>query len=413
MSAATRLTLVGLFLGSCALSSAGADAPPAATDPKAALDPKATAVAFVKATLAGDAKTADGLYEGWQDFGPAIKIIAEGNAASDRLRDALGKRFKDQVDLSDFDRPARSRILEFIDRGQVVTAGDDARIKLPQVEDEVLLRRFAGRWKVTRIPQFVDVVTTSFLRAATGFLNDMAAAVERGDYPSVDEFRAAMKKKFEETDWYPGLRPKPEPVPAGAELPAEPKPAAKPDPQLAQEIKKAATDYFEAIGAGDAKAAESMMLDDTKERDAVRAFARACASWNKLAAAAAERFGDAASPMKEVGPHSAFVTEVALSTVSVEGDTATLKVDEKQLHPLRMKNVDGRWKVESAWQTAGDGDDAGKGQDELMKVVRFADEAAAELKAGKYHSPAELRKALHAKLEAAEAAEAAGKPNPK
>ena len=155
---------------------------------------KASAKAMIHALLSGDVRTIQALYAGRKDLGPAIETFSTLRSASQKLHRSMAKRFPslvqggspDQVDIG-------PDLLVAIDDARVRTDGDTALLALPGDWDPMLLRRGEGRWKVVQAPSLERFLAPA--RATAAALEEAAAEVDAGKYPTAKAFRAALAEK--------------------------------------------------------------------------------------------------------------------------------------------------------------------------------------------------------------------------
>jgi hypothetical protein len=156
--------------------------------------------------------------------------------------------------------------------------------------------------------------------------------------------------------------------------------------------------YNAACKAGDLNTAATLAQAETKEeREYLRSAVEVAAATERLKRTVAERFGKDADLEVDFGlPADEEFDDAA---ARVEGDRATVVMGEwkdvKDLsadHPgtVRLRRVGGRWRVEPA---PGGADAATELRDQtLMNRVfaRSADLTAAEVRAGKFKTPADV-----------------------
>jgi hypothetical protein len=161
----------------------------------------------------------------------------------------------------------------------------------------------------------------------------------------------------------------------------------------------AAMTFVRAIEAGDADTARRAAIAGGIEWDMVDALAHATTGMRKLRASATRRFGETETK-RVIDPRSPLDLSQRLKDADVasDGNVATITPKDGQ-NPLKLKNVDGEWKVDVGALTRGQ--DITRAAPLFHAVGVAATEAAAELDAGKYQSVRELQDALQSKMFAA------------
>jgi hypothetical protein len=177
-------------------------------------------------------------------------------------------------------------------------------------------------------------------------------------------------------------------------------------PATAQDIspdspKGAASAFFKAMENGDAKAAKSLAVGSDKQLSMLDLLVPVVSSFKQLENAAVKKWGEDARKTLSQGQGSSmdFDKELKAATEKVEGDTATITSakPEQQREPMKLKKVDGKWKVDMSSVPAEGLDNPQTSQ--MMKVMSDAAKSTAtEIEQGKYASAQDARQAMTQKI---------------
>src|SRR3954467_13751943 len=127
-------------------------------------------------------------------------------------------------------------------------------------------------------------------------------------------------------------------------------------PTFAQDIpadspKGAAMQFFKAMETGDAKAARASATGSDKQLAMLDLLVPVLSGYKQLENAAVKKWGEGArKTLSQNGQGGAldFEKQLKASTEKIEGDTATITSTspEQQKEPMKLKKVDGKWKVD-------------------------------------------------------------------
>jgi hypothetical protein len=177
-------------------------------------------------------------------------------------------------------------------------------------------------------------------------------------------------------------------------------------PAPAQDIKSdspkgAASAFFKAMESGDAKAAKSMAVGSDKQLSMLDLLVPVVSSFKQLENSAVKKWGEEARKTLSQGQGSSmdFDKELKAATEKVEGDTATITSakPEQQKEPMKLKKVEGKWKVDMSSVPAEGLDNPQTAQ--MMRVMSDAAKStASEIDQGKYASAQDARQAMTQKI---------------
>ena len=162
--------------------------------------------------------------------------------------------------------------------------------------------------------------------------------------------------------------------------------------------KGAASAFFKAMESGDAKAARAVAVGSEKQLAMLDLLVPVFGEFKKLENAAVKKWGEEArkglSQDGQGGPD--FDKQLKAATEKTDGDSATISPPDNR-DPIRLKKVDGRWKVDMGMLKVDEMDvaDASKKWRLMSDAARST---AAEVEQGKYATPVDARKALEQKL---------------
>lgn len=154
--------------------------------------------------------------------------------------------------------------------------------------------------------------------------------------------------------------------------------------------KAAAKTFATAMTTGDAETAKKASTG--VEPKVIESMAAAMGNMKKLHDAAVAKFGDEGKAFAGMGPagDDDMVKKVEEATEEITGETATVK--PKDGHAMKLKKVDGSWKVDLAEEMAGPA--AAMGTAMFDKLAAAAKTTTDEIAAGKYKNAAEAKMAM-------------------
>jgi hypothetical protein len=174
--------------------------------------------------------------------------------------------------------------------------------------------------------------------------------------------------------------------------------AAEEDVQIEPTSPKAALkSLYQALEVSDSAVVRNLLYASSDpERQLADAFAAQLAAAKSLGDAASKKYGATGDALSKGMPVRDQIAQLSSAQVTTDGDTATVKIPS-QPNPLRLKKVDGNWKIVVA-DYAGDNL---AGQTTVMKEMTTVFNAvAADINADKLPTPADAQKALQLKLQA-------------
>ena len=166
--------------------------------------------------------------------------------------------------------------------------------------------------------------------------------------------------------------------------------------RAADEPKDVAVAFAKAIMAGDKKATHDVAAGTEEQLKTLDTMTDAMHAILKFKEACDKKFGaDNVLSKNMAGGMPDLVAEVSKSEFKVDGDSVTVvdkdKPDDK--HPLKLKKVDGKWKVDLSAM----GDDA---KDMPPGLVKTFTELTADITDGKYKTAEEAAGAFAQKMQA-------------
>ncbi|HEY7119994.1 MAG TPA: hypothetical protein VH475_25625 [Tepidisphaeraceae bacterium] len=173
----------------------------------------------------------------------------------------------------------------------------------------------------------------------------------------------------------------------------------KPD---ASTPKGAAKAFFKAMETGDAQAARSLASGSEKQLAMLDLLVPVVSSFKQLENAAVKKWGEEGRKQLAQGPGAGgfdFEKELQAAKEDVSGDTATITSANtaQQKEPMKLKKIDGKWKIDmSTLPSEGlDNPQAGK----MLKAMSDAARSTAtEIDQGKYESAAKAKEAMGQKI---------------
>ena len=169
--------------------------------------------------------------------------------------------------------------------------------------------------------------------------------------------------------------------------------SSPPDPGASP--RSAARAYLEAVLRGDAGSALALVADPSDaDRFVVRAHAASADALRRLEDVATSRFG-ARGDLGVAARHRRLLAALDHAPVEVNGDRAVLQ--PKGEKPLRLRRVEGKWKVESPAERL-TGEEQQALQRTLKKTEAAAHDLAEQIRARAVKSAEEAREALRKAL---------------
>jgi len=178
-------------------------------------------------------------------------------------------------------------------------------------------------------------------------------------------------------------------------------------PTLAQDYaadspKGVASQFFKAMESGDAKAARSVATGSDKQLAMLDMLVPVISGFKQLENAAVKKWGEEARKTLSQNGGGAgmdFEKQLKASSEKIEGDTATITSPspDQQREPMKLKKVDGKWKVDMSSMKAENMDNPQTSK--MLQVMSDAAKATAtEVEQGKYQSAEEAKKAMGQKI---------------
>ena len=179
--------------------------------------------------------------------------------------------------------------------------------------------------------------------------------------------------------------------------------AAAPD---AAEPKEAARRFFEAILTNDVATVRDASVGTEEETRTVLATAQVVGAQKKLVDTARAKYPNESQLLNGIRTPD-FSAQLNEAEAKVEGDQATLTPKRAGAKPLRLRKLDGKWKVDlSTMQET----PQRQQPEQLQKLSAAMDEVTSDINAGKYPTAQSALMALEQKVRALRA-DAAGGPS--
>ena len=159
--------------------------------------------------------------------------------------------------------------------------------------------------------------------------------------------------------------------------------------------KGAAKAFATAMQNGDAAAAKRASTGGDPQM--IDSLAKLSGSMKKLHDASVAKFGDQGKNLTGGGggpDFSDWSKKIDDATIKEDGDTATLTLKDGG-EPLKLKKINGEWKVDVAPLTT---EMASMGSAMVDSMSKAADETAGEINSGKYKTPQEAQQSLSTKM---------------
>jgi hypothetical protein len=178
--------------------------------------------------------------------------------------------------------------------------------------------------------------------------------------------------------------------------------AADPDPATP---KGAAEGFFRALEAGDTGKAKAYAVGEAKQMEMLDMLVPLVGNFKKMEVAAVKKWGAEGKKMLSdgAGGPGGFDVEAQLKDAKVEekGDTATItpaKKEEGKNEPMKLRKVQGKWKVDMAAMPNAEGMDTPQAKKMLSGMGDIAKQMATEIEAGKYQTPEQAKEAFGQKM---------------
>ena len=167
--------------------------------------------------------------------------------------------------------------------------------------------------------------------------------------------------------------------------------------------KATALSFAKALEAGDGKAARQLVIGTDQELGVIDATIDFTAAVKKLREAAVKKYAEKADEATGSGLTVDSSKALEDTEIKEEADTATLTNTKAQASqaPMRMKKIDGKWKVnlsETFSGAAALGQNSAQMQSMLKDWTEAVSEVADEVEKGQYILPADAKQALDARL---------------
>jgi hypothetical protein len=178
-------------------------------------------------------------------------------------------------------------------------------------------------------------------------------------------------------------------------------------PTFAQDIaadspKGAAQQFFKAMESGDATAAKTVATGSDKQLAMLDLLVPVISGFKQLENAAVKKWGeDARKTLSQNGGGAGldFEKQLKASTEKIDGDNATITSSnpEQQREPMKLKKVNGKWKVDMSSMPAENMDNPNTAK--MLRLMSDAAKATAtEVDQGKYATADEAKKAMGQKI---------------
>jgi hypothetical protein len=159
---------------------------------------------------------------------------------------------------------------------------------------------------------------------------------------------------------------------------------------------------YEALEASDASAVRNLLhATNDAEKDLADAFAAQLTAAKALGDAAAKKYGATGDALSKGLPVKDQFLQLQAAQLTTEGDNATIKLPG-QSNPLRLKRVNGNWKILVAdYAGGGGGGNDLAGQAAVLKdMTAVFDTVANDINTDKLPTPQDAQRALQQKLQA-------------
>jgi hypothetical protein len=154
----------------------------------------------------------------------------------------------------------------------------------------------------------------------------------------------------------------------------------------------AAKSFVDALEKGNADAAKAAAVATPEQATALEAMSEAMSGFRKLNEAAVARWGEAGKQVAGDMQDMDISAKLDKATVSVEGDTATLRTEDEEDEPLKLRRVDGQWKVDLS-AMMGD-EDISQAVPMFRAMGKAAREVGGEIAEGKFQTAEEAQQAM-------------------
>jgi hypothetical protein len=163
------------------------------------------------------------------------------------------------------------------------------------------------------------------------------------------------------------------------------------------EPRAAARTFLTAVMANDTATVRASSIGTDAENQTVDALGTVVAAQKKLYDAVKTKFGEQAQGLGQMRSPD-FNEKLDEAEVQVSGDTATIVSKEPNAKPLKLRKMDGSWKVELSTMQL---NNAQMPPDKMKQVGSAMDEVAGEVTAGKHATPQSAMMTLQQKIQAA------------
>jgi hypothetical protein len=175
----------------------------------------------------------------------------------------------------------------------------------------------------------------------------------------------------------------------------------KPDPSTP---KGAASAFFKAMETGDAAAARDMATGSEKQLAILDILVPVVHGFKQLEIAAVKKWGDEGRKTLTQGQGGGgsfdFNEQIKTAKEEITGETAIItpaQAGEDKKDPMKLKKVDGKWKLDMASIPA-EGIEDPTTTKMLKAMADIAKSTAAEIDEGKYESAAKAKEAMGQKI---------------
>ena len=158
--------------------------------------------------------------------------------------------------------------------------------------------------------------------------------------------------------------------------------------------KSAGASFVRALESGDVNAVKAVTLGSETDYRLMEVLAAADHAGKELERAAIEKFGDAGKEVASLGAGGNSEKDLADSRVKEDGDSAVLarKDDPDAKHALKLKRVDGAWKIDLA--ALPNKKDLIRAVPAMRATAGILVQAARDIRAGKYKSADEAKQVI-------------------
>ena len=155
--------------------------------------------------------------------------------------------------------------------------------------------------------------------------------------------------------------------------------------------------FFGALAKGDSRSALQLLTSPDKMAEWAEIQAKTSLAFKHLGMAAVARFGDEGKSLQLPVPAELSLQKLETVKPVLDGDTAKWPVNPKA--PLKMKSVDGHWKLE-IYESFPSPSDVKQANSVHGRIAAYVAKIAADLEEGKFKSLAEVREEFKRQREA-------------